>query len=93
MPERKRKNTAAVILGHAGRVDPEEVRLRLAERDAREANDNRTPAQRWLGDPPADRSALARAQRINLVDLVYINAPVRSAAHAREIVFSWPPKP
>jgi hypothetical protein len=31
----------------------------LAERDAREAMDDRTPAQRWLGDPPAWRSALA----------------------------------
>jgi hypothetical protein len=28
-------------------------------RDARQATDNRTEAQRWLGDPPADRSALA----------------------------------
>jgi len=26
---------------------------------ARQATDNRTEAQRWLGDPPADRSALA----------------------------------
>ena len=40
------------------RPNPDVVRQRLAERDAREANDNRTTAERWLGDPPADRSAL-----------------------------------
>jgi hypothetical protein len=28
-------------------------------KDAREAADDRTEAQRWLGDPPANRSALA----------------------------------
>jgi hypothetical protein len=31
---------------------------RLAERDAREVMDNRTAAQRWLGDPPWWRSVL-----------------------------------
>jgi hypothetical protein len=36
------------------------VRVRLVERDRRVAADNRTPAQVWLGDPPADRSALAQ---------------------------------
>jgi hypothetical protein len=32
---------------------------RLAERDRREAADTRTEAERWLGDPPPSRSALA----------------------------------
>ena len=41
------------------RVDPAEVEKRLAERDRRDAADTRTEAQRWLGDPPANRSALA----------------------------------
>ena len=47
-------------------IDPEDVRQRLAERDAREAADTRTEAQRWLGDPPADRSALAQSSHQDL---------------------------
>ena len=31
----------------------------LPKRDQREAADTRTEAQRWLNDPPPDRSALA----------------------------------
>ena len=41
-------------------VDPAEAEQRLAERDQREAADTRTAAQKWLNDPPPDRSALAR---------------------------------
>jgi hypothetical protein len=33
--------------------------LGSAERDRREAADTRTEAERWLNDPPPDRSALA----------------------------------
>jgi hypothetical protein len=40
-------------------ADPKEVAARIAERDAREAMDSRTEAERWLGDPPSWRSALA----------------------------------
>ena len=40
-------------------MTPSEKAARFAERDARQAVDDRTPAQRWLGDPPADRSALS----------------------------------
>ena len=54
----QRKLTAAVLLGLAGRIDDETARQRFAERDAREAADTRTPAQRLLGDPPPGRSAL-----------------------------------
>ena len=37
----------------------EDIAARVAERDARDAMDSRTPAQVWLGDPPGWRSALA----------------------------------
>lgn len=36
-----------------------DVLARFAERDAREALDARTPAERWLGDPPWWRSTLS----------------------------------
>jgi hypothetical protein len=35
-----------------------DVAARLAERDARAGMDDRSAAQRWLGDPPGWRSAL-----------------------------------
>jgi hypothetical protein len=41
------------------RVSARDLKIRLAERDRRLAADNRTEAQKWLGDPPADRSALS----------------------------------
>jgi hypothetical protein len=37
-----------------------DVKKRFAERDQRQATDTRSPAQRWLGDPPPERSALAQ---------------------------------
>ena len=37
------------------RVTPQEALQRFAERAAREAADTRTPAQRWLNDPPPGR--------------------------------------
>jgi hypothetical protein len=40
-------------------ISPNDVRWRFIERDRLAAADTRTPAQRWLGDPPPDRSALA----------------------------------
>ena len=46
--------SAAAYIGLAHhRIDPEILRSRMQERDARAASDTRTPAQRWLGDPPA----------------------------------------
>jgi hypothetical protein len=39
-----------------------DVAARLAERDAREAMDTRTLAERWLGDPPWWRSVLRRVE-------------------------------
>ena len=39
-----------------------DLKLRIKERDEREAADTRTPVERWMGDPPADRSALERSK-------------------------------
>jgi hypothetical protein len=44
------------------RVPPEDYHQRLAERDARNAADTRTPAQVWLNDPAPSRSALHRVR-------------------------------
>ena len=45
------------------RLSASDVRARLAERDQRRVADTRTEAERWLGDPPPDRSALAQRTR------------------------------
>ena len=47
-------------LGGAHRIDPETLRSRVQERDQRQAEDDRTEVQKWLGDPAPERSALAR---------------------------------
>src|SRR5262245_6443662 len=61
MSRRRQKLTAGKVIGLTlSRIDPQVARERMAERDAREAADPRTPAQRWLNDPPPGRSALAR---------------------------------
>jgi hypothetical protein len=54
---RKYKRREAATFINAAR-DP------LAEREQREASDTRTDAQRWLGDPPPSRSALAQRKQI-----------------------------
>ena len=38
---------------------PDDIRARLIEAQERERSDTRSEAQRWLGDPPPERSALA----------------------------------
>ena len=59
---RKHKQSAAAFIGIGTRPVPAaDVKLRLEERERREAADTRTEAQRWLNDPPPDRSALARS--------------------------------
>jgi hypothetical protein len=45
------------------RVSPDDVQMLFIERDRLVALDTRTDAQRWLGDPPAWRSALAQRDR------------------------------
>jgi hypothetical protein len=42
--------------------DPKSLAELYAARDARLAQDNRTPAEKWLGDPIYTQSALAIAQ-------------------------------
>jgi hypothetical protein len=65
MLRKPRKQDAAAFIGLGGhhRIDPDIVRSRVQERDQREANDTRTEEQRWLGDPPPDRSALAQRKQ------------------------------
>jgi hypothetical protein len=58
----RRRGAATFVQVVRDHVDPAEAAERLAEREAREAADTRTEAQRWLGDPPPSRSALARAK-------------------------------
>jgi hypothetical protein len=45
------------------RAPVSDVEARLQERDQRLAADNRTAAQRYLGDPPPERSALAAKEK------------------------------
>jgi len=57
----KPKLTAGKIIKCDRFHDGDDVRQRLADRDAWQAAnpDTRTDVQRWLGDPPPGRSALA----------------------------------
>jgi hypothetical protein len=56
----RKPSAASAMIGLGGqRIDRTALKNRFAERDARQLADNRTEAQRWLGDPPASRSALA----------------------------------
>jgi hypothetical protein len=56
---RKHSKGAAPFLDKGRHVPAADLKIRLEEREAREAADTRTEAQRWLGDPPPSRSALA----------------------------------
>ena len=57
---RKNRQGAAAFIGIGTRPVPAaDVKLRLEEREQREAADTRTDAQKWLNDPPPRRSALA----------------------------------
>jgi hypothetical protein len=44
-------------------VSPDDVSKLIQERDQGIASDTRTAAERWLGDPPPHRSALAQRDR------------------------------
>jgi hypothetical protein len=59
----KRKLTAAKFINVHRRV-PHDVKFRLIERDARQRADTRTEAEKWLGDPPPGRSALAQRKQM-----------------------------
>jgi hypothetical protein len=45
-------------------VSADDVRILIIERDRLAASDTRTAAERWLGDPPPHRSALAQRNRL-----------------------------
>jgi hypothetical protein len=62
MFKRSAFSAAAYVKGDGARVSPDDYRARSQERAAREAADNRTEAQRWLGDPAPGRSALAQVR-------------------------------
>jgi hypothetical protein len=54
-----RKHGAGAFIGlNRHRVTATDLKSRLAERDQRQLTDNRTPAEKFLGDPSPDRSAL-----------------------------------
>ena len=59
MAKRERSPAAKLIDANRWRVHPQEAQQRLQERDQRIAADTRTEVERFLGDPPRDRSALA----------------------------------
>jgi hypothetical protein len=44
-------------------VSPDDVLKLIQERDRLAAADTRTEAEKWLGDPPPSRSALAQRNR------------------------------
>jgi hypothetical protein len=60
MANRNRLSPATFIDANRWRVTPQDVARRFAERDQRIALDTRTEAEKYLGDPPPDRSALAQ---------------------------------
>ena len=58
MPTAKRRPSGHRVVARA--ITPDDLKVRLQERDRRLAADNRSEAQRWLGDPPLTQSALAQ---------------------------------
>jgi hypothetical protein len=45
------------------RAPVSDVRRHIEERDQRLANDQRSDVEKWLGDPPPERSALAAKEK------------------------------
>ena len=62
MKKPRKRSLVSELLGLRGRniPDPEALKSRLQERDQRQAADTRTELEKFLGDPPADRSALTQ---------------------------------
>jgi hypothetical protein len=48
------------VLGKIRNISPDDIKAKLLLRDQLQAEDTRTEVQRWLGDPPPHRSALAQ---------------------------------
>jgi hypothetical protein len=63
MAKRERSSAAKLIDANRWRVHPQEAQKRLQERDERLAADTRSEVEKFLGDPPRDRSALAQGQQ------------------------------
>src|SRR5262245_14051933 len=64
MAKRERSIAAKLIDANRWRVHLQEAQQRLQERDQRIAADTRTEVQKFLGDPPASRSALAQGRPV-----------------------------
>ena len=64
MGKSRRPSIAAELIGLGGKhsINPQILKAREAERDARVAADTRTEAERLLGDPAVGRSALANRE-------------------------------
>jgi len=60
MFKRSAFSAAAYVKPNYRRVSADDYRARSQEREVRDAADNRTEAERWLGDPPPGRSALEK---------------------------------
>jgi hypothetical protein len=61
MPNRGKR--IGPLLHKVQHVSPDDVQALVIERDRLAAMDTRTEAQRWLGDRPPHRSALAQRNR------------------------------
>jgi hypothetical protein len=61
-PGQRQRPTFHIVSDYK-RISPDDVLRLIQEREARERADTRTEAQRWLGDPPPDRSALAQRKQ------------------------------
>ena len=59
---KRKRSLVCELLNFTGRaaIDPDVLKARMAERDQRQAADTRTELEKFLGDPPADRSALTQ---------------------------------
>ena len=67
-PQKTPRQRTHLYVETGRRVSAAECKVRLAERDRQLASDTRTDAQVWLGDPPANRSALARRETLRIID-------------------------
>ena len=61
--KRPRKPGCAAFVGVVHNVPAKDLKLRLVERERREALDDRSEIERYLGDPARSRSALAQASQ------------------------------
>jgi hypothetical protein len=64
MPRGSRDSHPRELLHVEHRAPAADVEKRLAERDRRLASDNRSEAERALGDPPFEQSALCQLRRM-----------------------------